>query len=295
MRALILLLAALLFAGCDDQAHRPFSENPTRFRVVRESLYNQVIVERDGDIVDLRFRRGRNVPRQTAVDLSDPERLVIPYSRIMLAAALVQPEPRRVLQLGLGGGGLNRYLRRVLPEVTLETAEIDATVRDMAVEFMGFRPDERDEVVIEDARTFVRKSRGTWDWILVDAFTGGSAPPHLKTREFYELLKARLAPGGAVALNLHRNNRLFASDQATLRSVFAHVHLFDVPGTGNMVAVAFEGPARNLRETDLSRFSGSLRQHLAWAKEVYAGPAQTDAVVLTDDYAPTEFLQQQRR
>ena len=293
MRALILLLAVLVFAGCKDKA-APFSESPTRFRVVRESLYNQVMVERDGDIVDLRFRRGKNVPRQTAVDLSDPERLVIPYSGIMLAAALVQPEPRRVLQLGLGGGAMNRYLRKVSPGVFLQTAEIDATVRDMAVEFMGFRPDAQDVVVIEDARVFVRKNTETWDWILVDAFSGGSVPPHLKTREFYVLLKARLAPGGVVAINLHRSNRLFASDQATLRSVFSQVQLFDVPGTGNVVALAFEGPARNLRETDLSRFSGSFREHLGRAVEVYAGPAQTEAAVLTDDYAPTEFLQQQK-
>jgi spermidine synthase len=293
MRALILLLAVLVFAGCKDKA-APFSESPTRFRVVRESLYNQVMVERDGDIVDLRFRRGKNVPRQTAVDLSDPERLVIPYSGIMLAAALVQPEPRRILQLGLGGGAMNRYLRKVRPEVFLQTAEIDATVRDMAVEFMGFRPDAQDVVVIEDARVFVRKNTETWDWILVDAFSGGSVPPHLKTREFYVLLKARLAPGGVVAINLHRSNRLFASDQATLRSVFSQVQLFDVPGTGNVVALAFEGPARNLRETDLSRFSGSFREHLGRAVEVYAGPAQTEAAVLTDDYAPTEFLQQQK-
>jgi spermidine synthase len=294
MRAVILLLVALALAGCKDKAHESFSESPTRFRVVRESLYNQVMVERDGDIVDLRFRRGKNVPRQTAVDLSDPERLVIPYSRIMLAAALVQPEPRRVLQLGLGGGAMNRYLRKVRPEVFLQTAEIDATVRDMAMEFMGFRPDAQDVVVIEDARVFVRKNTETWDWILVDAFSGGSVPPHLKTREFYALLKARLAPGGVVAINLHRSNRLFASDQATLRSVFSQVQLFDVPGTGNVVALAFEGPARNLRETDLSRFSGSFREHLGRAVAVYAGPAQTEAAVLTDDYAPTEFLQQQK-
>jgi spermidine synthase len=292
MRALILLLVGLALVGCEDKV--AFTESPTRFRVARESLYNLVVVERDGDIVDLRFRRGRHVPRQTAVDLTDPERLVIPYSRMMLAGALVQPEPRKILQLGLGGGALNRYLRQVMPDVFLQTAEIDATVRDMAVEFMGYRPDERDVVVIEDARTFVRRNPETWDWILVDAFSGGSVPPHLKTREFYGLLKDKLAAGGVAVFNLHRGNRLFASDQATLRAVFSHVEIFDVPGTGNVIAVAFEGPARNLRQADLSRFSGSLREHLESAVEVYAGPATTEAAVLTDDYAPSEFLQQQR-
>ncbi len=294
MRALILLLLVGGLAGCGDRTPGASPDGPARFRVERESLYNQILIERDGNIVELRFRRGRKVPRQTAVDLTDPERLVIPYTRTMLVGALVQPAPRRVLQLGLGGGALNRYLRRVMPEVFLQTAEIDATVRDMAVEFMGYRPDDRDVVVIEDARTFVRRNDAPWDWILVDAYTGGSVPPHLKTREFYELLRSRLAPGGAVVLNLHRGSRLFASDQATLRAVFPQVEMFDVPGTGNVVALACEGAPGDLRAADLSRFAGSLREHLEQALKNHLGPAATEAVVLTDDYAPTEFLQQQR-
>lgn len=294
MRALTILVAGVLLAGCEDKAYRPFSESPTRYRVMRESLYNQVVVERDGDIVDLRFRRGKNAPRQTAVDLANPEHLVIPYSGALLAAAFIQPEPKRVLQLGLGGGALNRYVRKVLPGVFLQTAEIDATVRDMAVEFMGLRPDAQDVIVIEDARTFVRKNSEAWDWIIVDAYSGGSVPPHLKTREFYLLLRERLAPGGVVALNLHRSNRLFQSDQSTLRSVFSQVHLFEVPGTGNVIALAYDGPARDFRSIDLSRFSGSMREHLDKAVEDYFGPAGVSATVLTDDYAPAEFLQQQK-
>lgn len=296
MRACLKILSlCLVLWGCEDRAREPFQESATKFRVVRESLYNQVVVERNGDIVDLRFRAGRKIPRQTAVDLSDPERLVIPYTRTMLVAALLQPKPRRILQLGLGGGAMNRYLRRVFPEAHLTTAELDATVRDVAVEYMGFRPDERDVVVVGDGRAFVRSNREAWDWILVDAYTGGSVPPHLKTKEFYELLKGRLAPGGGVALNLHRGNRLFASDQATLKAVFPEVHLFEVPGTGNIVALAFEKGPKDFSGADLSGFAGTLGAHLAAAVEKYSGPASASgAAVLTDDYAPAEFLQQQK-
>lgn len=295
MRAGLKLVGfCLILCGCEDRAGQPFYEGPTRFRVVRESLYNQIVIERDGDIVDLRFRAGRKMPRQSAVDLADPERLVIAYTRTMLAAALVQPQPRNILQLGLGGGALNRYLRRVLPEAHVTTAELDPLVRDMAVEYLGLRPDERDVVVIGDARALARARRETWDWILVDAYSGGSVPPHLKTKEFYELLRERMAPGGVVAINLHRGNRLFASDQATLRAVFQQVRVFDVPGTGNVVALAWMGEPRDFREADLSGFAGSLRDHLVAAVQNDKGEANPEATVLTDDYAPTEFLQQQK-
>jgi spermidine synthase len=292
--ALKILTLGLVLAGCEDASHGPFQESATKFRVERESLYNQIVVERNGEIVDLRFRRSRNAPRQTAVDLANPENLVIPYTRTMLAAALVRPEPQTILQMGLGGGALNRYVRRVFPGAVLTTAELDASVRDMAVEFMGYQPDARDVVVIEDARAFVKSRREKWDWILVDAYSGGSVPPHLKTREFYELLRARLAPGGVVALNLHLGNKLFASDQATLREVFSTVALFAVPGTGNVVALAWMGEPRDFRAADLSGFSGSLREYLAAAAGNFSGEAAAGATVLTDDFAPAEFFQQQK-
>lgn len=296
-----LLPAAVLFcAACGSNPHESFSEGPDRFRIIRQSLYNQIIVERDGHLVDLRFQTGHRVPRQTAVDLSDPERLVIPYTRTMLAAALVQPDPRRILQIGLGGGALNRYLRLAWPEARLTTVELDPAVRDVAVEHMGFQPGDKDRVVIEDGRAFVRKNTETWDWILVDAYREGTVPPHLKTREFYTLLKNRLAPGGVVALNLHRGNRLFASDQATLRAVFPEVHLFTVPGTGNAVALAFTGPAPDFATINPANpisqgsHAKTLHDHLTQAAQNHAGAVtESGASVLTDDYSPAEFLQNQ--
>jgi spermidine synthase len=289
-------LAALLLAlaGCGDRGSEEFHEGPTKFRVVRESLYNRVVVQREGDVVELRFRSGHRVPRQTAVDLADPTRLVLPYTRAMLAAAFVQPGPRRVLQIGLGGGAINRYLRAVLPETELTTVELDATVRDMAVEFMDYRPDGNDRVVIEDGRAFVRRAAETWDWILVDAYAGSAVPAHLKTQEFYRLLLARLAPGGVVALNLHAGTDLFVSDLATLRSVFPRVEVFAVPGTGNAVVLAFADGVFSVRLP--ADFPDTLRRDLTAVAGNHGGPAPvTEAPILTDDFAPAEFLQERAR
>ena len=46
---------------------------------------------------------------------------------------------------------------------------------------------------------------------------------HLLTREFYELLKKRLAPGGVAVFNVHGGTRLFESTMKTLTDVFGHV------------------------------------------------------------------------
>lgn len=287
----------LLIAGCSPGKPSVANPNERHFRVTRESVYNQIVVERNGDIVDLHFRVGSSARRQTAVDLTDPTHLVIPYTHTMLAAALVQPHPLRILQIGLGGGGLNRFLVRNYPDAQLLTAELDGDVLALARQYMDFAPGERDEVVIEDGRVFLKRNKGQWDWILVDAFRDGVAPMHLKTVEFYELIKSHLAPDGVVALNLHATNRLFESDKATLLKVFPEVHLFPTPGTGNVVALAFMEPIANFPPT-VAMIPGSVprfRDYLADARSAYSGPAIAgDAPVLTDDFAPVEFLQQQK-
>ena len=67
-----------------------------------------------------------------------------------------------------------------------------------------------------DGRVFLNRRKETYDLILVDAFHGGYVPFHLLTREFYSLLRQRLAPGGAVAFNVHDGTKLYASTLLTL-------------------------------------------------------------------------------
>lgn len=294
------LLATGLLMACEPDPSAGYRESDSRFRVVRESLYNQISVEREGDEVEMRFRVGRKTTRQTAVDLSDPLRLVIPYSRFMLATVLVEPRPGRVLLIGLGGGGLNRFLRQAYPESHLTTVELDPVVFAMAREYMGFFPDERDSVHIEDGRAFLKKNPNRWDWIFVDAYRDSTVPPHLKTQEFYQLLKNHLEPGGVVAFNLHSGSRLLASDLATLRSVFREVHLFGVAGTGNVIALTFDSLPPGFPEVDLaaaataSQHPDIILEHLRNVLKEYGGKAApSSAAVLTDDFAPAEFLEQQ--
>lgn len=285
----------ILLAACGPNPDGAYRESDTKYRVVRESLYNRILVERDGDIVALNFRVGRQARRQTAVDLTQASRLVVPYSRTMLAAAFVQPRPERILQIGLGGGGLNRFLRIAYPEANITTVELDGEVLAVAREFMDYRPDSRDEVVIEDGRSFVKKSKDKWDWIFVDAFRDGTVPVHLKTREFYQLLRDHLSPGGVVALNVHSGTKLYESDKATLRAVFSEVQLFEVEGTGNVVILAFVSAAPDWTDKTLAERNAAtayVRPHLEHALREYAGSITSgQAPVLTDDFAPAEFLE----
>src|ERR1019366_9498061 len=61
-----------------------------------DTLYNSLIIERKGTIVELRARARGGEALESAVDLSDPLRLVVPYTRTLFAALFIRPQPSRV-------------------------------------------------------------------------------------------------------------------------------------------------------------------------------------------------------
>lgn len=86
--------------------------------------------------------------------------------------------------------------------------ELDPDVVDIARKYFTFlgkcRADVR--VVTGDARINLQKEApGHFDLLYLDAFTGGSVPFHLVTREALELYRSRLKPGGLMIFHVSSN------------------------------------------------------------------------------------------
>ena len=237
--------------------------------------------------------------RESAVDLNDPTRLVVPYTAAIASSAIFHSNAKRVLMIGLGGGGLNQFFEKAIPNATLETVELDPQVLALAQKYLGFKPSDRDKVDVLDGRMFLRHSKTVYDWIILDAFRGGFVPPHLKTVEFYKLAQSHLTPDGLFVANVHTNSSLFAADIRTMHRVFPQLGMFDVPQTENAVLVAANFKSPTFEEiakqaTHLS-FNDTFRRNVDLAT---AGTSfhptipepNNKAPILTDDFAPTEFL-----
>lgn len=264
-----------------------------------ETPYNHITIERVGSIVEMRsFWRSR-LYRESAVDLNDRTRLVVPYTNAIAASALFHPNPKYALMIGLGGAGFNQFFEKAFPSATLETAELDPKVFELAQKYLGFKPSDRDKVDVFDGRMFLRRSKTVYDWIILDAFRGGFVPPHLKTVEFYKLVQSHLASDGIFVANVHTNSSLFASDIRTIQDVFPQLGMFDVLQTDNAVLVAtnFKSPtfeelakgAAHISFNDAFRRNVNPSTALQSFHSITVEPRK-DAPLLTDDYAPTEFL-----
>lgn len=182
----------------------------------------------------VRFMRfGSDLAIQSYHDTSNPSRVVSPYVRVTLEAfRMAGRESGRVLVIGMGGGEQAMAARRLRPDAVIDLVDICPVVVRVASDFMGFRSDDRMRVHVADGLRFVADEKSVYDVVMLDAFNGVEPPQHMITREFFESVKARLAPHGVVVVNLVYRDTSSHYDGIVqrLRSVFSSVELAEVPG-----------------------------------------------------------------
>lgn len=178
----------------------PAHELPDLLRSLRAGRYTRPFVIENGRTRRLHFGL-RYVQAEMA--LRAPEVLTLDYTRKMMAALLLQPDPRRILVLGLGGGSLSKFCYRHLSAASITTVEIDREVIGIAESFFALpRPDARFTVVHADAADFLARETSSFDLVLMDACDAQGTAPGLAGVAALSNLRARLAPRGVVAVNL---------------------------------------------------------------------------------------------
>lgn len=107
--------------------------------------------------------------------------------------------------VGLGAGSIAAYST---PDQTVRFHEIDPTVIDLAREHFTYVDDAAGtvDIVVGDGRlTLENQPTGTYDVLVLDAFSSDSIPVHLLTREAFATYHEVLAPDGV--LLVHISNR----------------------------------------------------------------------------------------
>jgi len=179
----------------------------------------------------------------------------VPFDRmhearwLMLLPALARPDTRDVLLIGLGGGGSLASITPGLSSVDVielepEVVAANAAVADLRRESDPLT-DPRVSLHLGDARGALMLSDRTYDAIVSQPshpWTSGAS--HLYTRDFFELVRARLRPDGVfvqwIGLDFV-DDRLLASLLATLNAAFPHVVAMR-PGSAALVFVASPEP-----------------------------------------------------
>jgi spermidine synthase len=176
---------------------------------------------------------------QSEMRVKNPHALELAYTRKMMAFLLFHPNPKRILQIGLGGGSLAKFCHRQLPRARVTVVEIDPVVIAMAGQF-GVVEDERLSIVAADAAQYVPAAEADTDVLLLDAFDRDGLAPGLSNPGFFAALRRRLRPNGLLVANLAgaKDNRREHLD--LLRETFAdQVVVVRVGSDENHIAFAF--------------------------------------------------------
>jgi spermidine synthase len=211
--------------------------------------------------------------------------LVLPFT------ALERP-PQRVAILGNGAGTTARAYGRFFPGARVDGVEIDPALEEVGRRYFDLGSNPNLTVHNEDARPWLRRADSGYQLIVVDSYRQPYVPFYLATREFFDLVSERLAPGGVVVVNVGHpegNDDLETVISRTMSAVFPNV-LRDPFDDSNTLLVAGEGAASAGRlRAAIKRLPSGLRQ-LAEAEATRVGPRLPGGSVYTDDRAPVEWL-----
>lgn len=265
------------------------------------SLYSTILIDQRGSIVCMQFSVRREQRNQSCRDANDPQRMVFTYSKMMMAALLFQPNPQRILVIGLGGGTVPTALAQLLPDAKINVVEIDPAVVKAAEDYFDFRETENTRVIVSDGRVYTKRAlarKERYDLIMLDAFNGDYIPEHLMTREYLEETKQLLNPGAVLVANTFSISELYHHESTTYTAVFGgFINLKSAFSSNRVIITTPEGTPRvdNLSERAAS-LDALLRPYdvklSGYIDEFYKKPDwNTVARILTDQFSPANLLQ----
>ena len=226
-----------------------------------------------------------------------PRVMFTEHAALLDALPRMRMTDRAFTSFHIGGGTYSvprAWADRGISGITI--AEIDPEVTAMAIDAFWYEPGTA-TILHGDARLALRSRATRFDVIVGDAFTDIAAPEHLVTREFFDLVAARLAPDGVFVMNVMDNvDRLdaLAAVVATLRTVFPSVEVWTAasrPAPGErrvfvLLASAQDSPVSSIDTPapELTRFQVLDPAFVDNLLE------RTAPQILTDDHAPLSYL-----
>jgi spermidine synthase len=210
---------------------------------------------------------------------------------LLPAAARGGAAPRSIAVLGNAGGTVARAVGHYWPQTLIDGVEIDGEVSDLGRRWFDMQAP-RLRVFTEDARPFLRRTDERYDAILVDAYRQPYIPFYMSTKEFFELARDRLRPGGRVIINVGHpedSDTLEKVLTATMHEAFASAVRVPAYSTNTILVGGDRGLAPASLGPAVTRLPPDL-QPRARADAEIAAPGLRGGSVYTDDKAPVEWL-----
>jgi hypothetical protein len=202
---------------------------------------------------------------------------------------------KRIAIVGLAAGTTARQATAVYGPIPIDGFELDPKIVEVGRRY--FAEDLPNlKVLIGDGRWNLEQSAHRYDIIAVDAYRPPYIPPHMTTREFYQICADHLTETGVLGINVGSvpgDRHQWACHHDGIRLC---VHLMDIPGTLNtMIYATVQPTSAEDFAANFSRFAARSDIHpllLSTMQVTFASllPGFEMTEVFTDDRAPIELI-----
>jgi predicted membrane-bound spermidine synthase len=186
----------------------------------------------------------------------------------------------------------------VFGDIPIDGFEIDPAIITIGRKYFDMNMPNLNAIA-QDGRVGLEQSNNKYSIIGVDAYRPPYIPPHLTTREFFEMARKHLTTDGVLVVNVGRSpsdRTLVDQIASTIQAVFPSVYIVDVPDSFNTMIYATNQPTKftNLIDNlgylkDETGTSELLLESIQVAQE-NVQPTPPQEVVYTDDWSPIEWV-----
>jgi len=274
-----------------------------------ETLYSHLDVIDNYNSINNRVLFLNGYPH-SIMDRSDPNTLESKYTKFFPLGLILKENITKVLFIGGGGFSGPKYFLQNYPNIAVDVVEIDPKVVEVAKEY--FFLDESNpklNIYVQDAREFLNKYTGSYDMIVLDAFSKSYVPFHLMTVEFYKLLSDKLSNGGVVISNhigspsnAQATSDLYRANLKTFLQVFPKVFVFltdHSKSLQNIILASVKGGqideydiSDKFEIANLQESTSKVIEEIDYQDYVLENNLidKNDVPIITDQYAPVEKL-----
>ena len=168
---------------------------------------------------------------QTIMDRKNPEKSYWDYVTMMVYNIRSYARNQKVLLLGMGGGTMLRLLEN--DGFDVDVVDIDGRMEYIAQKYFGVSKNQN--IIIDDARHYIKTSPKKYDVIIYDLFNSETPPIHLMTQEAFSEIRTLLNKDGLLAINFYgfiegANGRGARSIYKTIRNEGFNIKLMATEG-----------------------------------------------------------------
>ncbi len=212
--------------------------------VIHQSQSDDGVIE----VVDLGNTRSMHFgtfPRQSSMSLRTPHTLELSYTEAMMACLLLNPNPKRVLVVGLGGGSIVKFLLHHFPQCQIDAIEYRQDVVKVAHGYFNVPEDDpRLTINIGDGYAFVQQlyyqAEAEYDMVLVDAYDHVGMAASVGVQAFFDACAGVLTSQGVMSINLWGSDKLlFKQTMERINQSFdGKTMVLPVENKGNVIGLA---------------------------------------------------------